>query len=182
MKIILSKLPCKYQKNSVRNNFILARPYAARKTIFSFSRRPEKMIFPKKSRWNLTFLLLRGNMTFFFPRKYDLSARRKMKDDLSQKNTRKYDIFFKCSQKMVFSKRTTPGHDLSCIVSKDSIFSPKACYFFLGQKIRDDLSQETHDGMIFSVYMDRCYGQGALTLCQKKSKTILSCKNTLKDG
>ena len=60
-------MPCKYQKNSGRNNFILARPYAARKTIFSFSRRPEKMIFPKKSRWNLTFLLLRGNMTFFSP-------------------------------------------------------------------------------------------------------------------
>ena len=92
MKIILSKLPCKYQKNSVRNNFILARPYAARKTIFSFSRRPEKMVFPKKSCWNLTFLLLWGNI-IFFSRKYDLSARRKMKDDLSQKNTRKYDIF-----------------------------------------------------------------------------------------
>ena len=149
--------------------------------LFFFSRRPVKMVIPKKSHWNMTFPVLSGKM-IFFPKKMILPPRRKMKDDLSQKNTRKYDIFFKCSQKMVFSKRTTPGHDLSCIVSKDSIFSPKACNFFLGQKIRDDLSQETHDGMIFSVYMDRCYGQGALTLCQKKSKTILSCKNTLKDG
>ena len=109
----------------------------------------------------------------FFSKNMILPPRRKMKDDLSQKNTRKYDIFFKCSQKMVFSKRTMPVHDLSCIVSKDSIFSPKAWYFFLGQKIRDDLSQEIHGGMIFSVYMHRCYGRGALTLCQKKIKDDL---------
>ena len=109
----------------------------------------------------------------FLPKNMILPPRRKMKDDLSQKNTRKYDIFFKCSQTMVFSKRTTPGHDLSCIVSKDSIFSPKAWYFFLGQKIRDGLSQEIHSGMIFSVYMHRCYGRGDLTLCQKKIKDDL---------
>ena len=146
--------------------------FTARKTIFSFFRRPVKMVIPKKSHWNMTFPVLSGKM-IFFPKKMILPPRRKMKDDLSQKNTRKYDIFFKCSQKMVFSKRTMPVHDLSCIVSKDSIFSPKAWYFFLGQKIRDDLSQEIHSGMIFSVYMHRCYGRGDLTLCQKKIKDDL---------
>ena len=35
-----------------------------RKTIFSFSRRPEKMVFPRKWRWNIIFLLLSGNMIF----------------------------------------------------------------------------------------------------------------------
>ena len=39
----------------------------ARKTIFSFSRRPEKMVFPKKSRWNMIFLVLLGKMIFLFP-------------------------------------------------------------------------------------------------------------------
>ena len=39
----------------------------ARKTIFSFSKRPEEMVFPKKSRWNLIFLVLSGNMIFLFP-------------------------------------------------------------------------------------------------------------------
>ena len=39
----------------------------ARKTIFSFSKRPEKMVFPKKSRCNLIFLVLLGNMIFLFP-------------------------------------------------------------------------------------------------------------------
>ena len=66
-----------------------------------------------------------------------------MKDDPSQKNTRKYDIFFKLSEKMVFSKRATLGHDLSCIIWKDGIFFPKT-YFFLGQEVRDELSQEIH--------------------------------------
>ena len=58
-------------------------------------------------------------------RKYDLNLRRKMKDDLFQKNTRKHDIFFRSSEKMVFSKRAAPGHDLSCIIWKDGIFSRK---------------------------------------------------------
>ena len=53
-----------------------------------------------------------------------LHLRRKMNDDLSQKNIRKYDIFFKPSEKMVFS-RGAPEHDLSCIIWKDGIFSRK---------------------------------------------------------
>ena len=65
-------------------------------------------------------------------RKYDLNLRRKMKDDLFQKNTRKYDIFFRSSEKKVFLKGAAPGHDLSCIIWKNGIFFPKTQYFFLG--------------------------------------------------
>ena len=72
-------------------------------------------------------------MIFLFPENIMLPLRRKMKDDLSQKNnnkktkkkTRKYDIFFKRSEKMVFSKRVAQGNDLSCITWKDGIFFPK---------------------------------------------------------
>ena len=39
----------------------------ARKTILSFSRRPEKTVFPKKLRWNLIFLVLLGKIIFLFP-------------------------------------------------------------------------------------------------------------------
>ena len=39
---------------------------AARKTIVSFSRRPEKMVFPKKMRWNMIFLVLLGKIMFLF--------------------------------------------------------------------------------------------------------------------
>ena len=103
----------------------------ARKTIFSFSRRPEKMVFPKKSRWNMIFLVLSGKIMFLFPENMILHLSRKMKDDLSQKNTRRYDIFFKLSEKMVFSKRVAPGHDLSCIIWKDGFFFPENIIFFL---------------------------------------------------
>ena len=45
----------------------------------------------------MVFLVLSGNMLSVFPANMILSLRRKMKDDLPQKNTFKYDIFFKCS-------------------------------------------------------------------------------------
>ena len=57
----------------------------ARKTIFSFSRRPEKMVFPKKSRRNMIFLVLSGKMIFLFLENMILHLKRKTKDDLSQK-------------------------------------------------------------------------------------------------
>ena len=55
----------------------------ARKTTFSFSRRPENMVFQKTLRWNMTFLVLSGKMIFLFPENMILRLRRKMKDDLS---------------------------------------------------------------------------------------------------
>ena len=90
-----------------------------------------------------------------------------MEDDLFQKNTRKYDIFFTSSEKKVFSKRAALGHDLSCIIWKDGIFFPKTWYFFLGQEASDDLSQEIHGNMIFSVYTCGCYKPGVTLPSQK---------------
>ena len=87
--------------------------------------------------------------------------------------------FFKRSEKMVFSKSAL-GHDLSCITWKDGIFFPKTWYFFLRRKVRDDLSQEIHGNMIFSVYTYGCYKRGATPLCQKISKMVLSRKRNLK--
>ena len=63
-----------------------------------------------------------------------LLPERKMKDDLSQKNTWKCDdIFFKCSEMMVFSKIALE-YDLSCIIWKDGIFSRKYDIFSLERK------------------------------------------------
>ena len=92
------------------------------------------MVFPKKSGWNMIFLVLSGKIMFLFPENMILHLRKKMKDDLSQKNTRKYDIFIKLSEKMVFSKSATLGHDLSCIIWKDGIFFQKRDIFSLGRK------------------------------------------------
>ena len=73
----------------------------------------------------MIFLVLSGKMIFLFPENMILYVRRKMTDDLSQKNTRKYSIFFKLSEKMVFSNRAAPAYDLSCIIWKDGIFFPR---------------------------------------------------------
>ena len=108
-------------------------PRTARKTTFYFSRRPKKMVTPKKLRWNMIFLVLSGKMIFLFPENMILPLRRKMKDDLSHKNTRKYDIFFKCSEKMAFLKSAALGHDL--ILPVKMVFFPrKHDIFSLGGK------------------------------------------------
>ena len=108
-------------------------------------------------------------------RKYDLNLRRKMKDDIFQKNTRKYDIFFRPSEKKVFSKGAVPGHDLYCIIWKDGIFFPKTRYFFLGKEASDDLSQEIHGNMICT--RAGVSKPGVTPPCQKKSRVALSRKN-----
>ena len=63
------------------------------------------MVFPKKSCWNMIFLVLSGKMIFLFPENIILFFRRKMKGDISQNNTWKCNIFFKCSEKIVFPKK-----------------------------------------------------------------------------
>ena len=73
-----------------------------------------------------------GKIKFRLPENMILHLRRKMKDDLSQKNTPKYDNFFKLSGRIVFSKRTAPEHDLSYIIWEDGTFSRKHDIFSLG--------------------------------------------------
>ena len=42
--------------------------------------------------------------------------------------------------------------------------------FFPWQEVREDLSEEIHGNMIFSVYTYGCYKRGVTPLCQKKIK------------
>ena len=127
--------------------------YTARKTIFSFSRRPEKMVFLKKSHWNFIFLVLSGKIIFLFPKNMILPPDGKWKMIfLKKKNTRKYDIYFKCSEKMVFSKRIAAGDDLSYTIWKSGLFPQKHGIFSLERKQeKGDLSQEILGNMIFSI-------------------------------
>ena len=110
-----------WRKNSNRICKCKPRVSTARETIFSFSKCSEKIIFPKKSHQNMIFLVSSGKMIFLFPKNMVLFFRRKMKDNLSQKNTWKYDAFFKCSEKMVFPKKIALGYYLSYIMRKDGI-------------------------------------------------------------
>ena len=127
----------------------------------------------------MILLVLLGKVMFLFPENMILHLRRKMKDDLSQKNTWKYDIFFKLSGKMVFSKRAGPGHDLSCIIWKDGIFSRKHDILSLGRKSEMTFLKNTWKYDIFCVQL-----LVLKTWCHaplpKKSKMVLSPKIHLK--
>ena len=100
-----------------------------------------------------------------------------MKDDLFQNSTRKYDIFFRSSEKKVFLEGAAPGHDISCIIWNDRIFFPKTRCIFLRQEASDDLSQEIHGNVIFSVWVLQIWCHALLP---KKSRMALSRKNTPK--
>ena len=82
-------LPQLYQLTSTDGQFLQydSRIGTARKAIFSFSKCSEKMVFPKKSHWNMSFLYYQERSSF-------------------SKNAWKYDVFFKCSEKMVFPKNS----------------------------------------------------------------------------
>ena len=126
----------------------LVSPNTARKTIFSFSRRPEKMVFPKKLRWNMIFLVLWGKMIFLFPENMILPPGRKWKM-----------IFLKkIHENMIFSsnvlkKSVALGHVLSCTTWGGGISSPKTRYFFPGWKMRErwPFSRHTRKHDIFNL-------------------------------
>ena len=150
------------------------------KPYFLFPDVLKRWSFQKNRAGTWSFLYYWEIWYFSFAKIWSYPLNEKWKMIFLTKNTRKY-IFFKRSEKMVFSKRAAQGHDLSCITWKDGIFYPKTWYFFLGQEVRDDISQEEHGNMMFSVYTYGCYERGATPPCQKKSKMVLSRKNTPKD-
>ena len=57
------------------------------------------------------------------------------------------------------------------VLSRKMIFvSSETRYFFFGKKMKDDLSQEIHGGIVFSVYTCRRYKRGVRFLRQKNQR------------
>ena len=140
--------------------FILCTP---QKTIFSFSKCFENMVFPKKSHWNIILLISSGKMIFLFPENMILFSRHKRKDDLSQKNTWKYDISFKCSEKMVFPKNSRLN-TISFVISGKIVFlfSRKYDIFSLGGKWNKMILIKKHVEIWCFLYI--CAGVTGVTL------------------
>ena len=122
-----------------------------------------------------------GKDDLCFSQKYDLTSWAENERRSFSKNYTEIWYFLQ-TLKDGLLKRAATGHDLSCIIwRKDGIFSPKTWYFFLGQEVRDDFSEEIHGNMIFSVYTYGCYKRSVTPHWQKISKIVLSRKNTPKD-
>ena len=133
----------------------------------------------QKNRAGIWSFLYYRERSCFFPRKYDLTP---YTEDERRSFSNKYTgicYFLQIFWKDGLFKKGRAG-TLSFLYYL-VFFFPKTWYFFFGQEVRGDLSQETHGNMIFSVYTYKCYKRGVTPLCQKKSKRVLSRKNTPKD-
>ena len=100
-----------------------------RKTIFSFSGRPEKMVFPTKLRWNMIFLVLLGKMIFSSPENMILHLRRNMKDDLSWKIHGNMIFSSDLLKRWSFQKGLC-RHMIFLVLSGKMVFVSQKPYFF----------------------------------------------------
>ena len=89
-----------------------------------------------------------GKDDISFSGKYDLTPYTENERWSFLKNTWRCDIFFRPSEKMVFPKRAASAHELPCIIWKDGICFSKTWPFFIGQKVKDDLSQEINGNIM----------------------------------
>ena len=152
-----------------------------RKTIFSFSKCFEKMVLPKKSHWNMIFLVLSGKIIFLFPENMILFFRHKRKYDLSQKNTWKYDIFFKCSEKMVFPRNLRRNMIFLVIFGKMVfLFSRKYNFFSLGVKWKKMIFIKKRVKIWY--FLDICVGVTSMTLPSWQKKQGWPCPEKIHLG
>ena len=117
-----------------------------------------------------SFLYYRKRLCFFFQKIWSDTLEGKWKMIFLKKKYTEIWHFLQTFLKDGLFRKGCAGHDLSCIISKDGIFFPKTWYFFLGQEVRDDLSQEIHRNMI-----SWCHAP-----LPEKSKMVLSRKNAPK--
>ena len=114
------------------------------KTIFSFSKCSEKMIFPRKLRWNMILLVSSGKMIFLFPQNMILFFRRKMKDDLSQKIHGNMIFSSNVLKRWSFQKKSHWNIVFLVSSGKMVFLSLKNMIFFLRQKMKDRLNLWIH--------------------------------------
>ena len=147
----------------------------ARKTIFSFSRRPEKIVFPKKMTQEYDLSCIIGKDDISFSRKCDFTP---------CTENEWWSFSKKIHENVAFSsdvlKRWSFRKD--CAGIRSFLYYLKKLYFFLrkrdifsfGRKMKDDFSQEIHGNMIFSVYTCRCYKRDITSICQKQKKSKIN--------
>ena len=127
------------------------------------------MVFPKKSRWNMIFLVLLGKTIFLFPENMILHLRRKMNANLSQKQYTEIWYFLQTFWKDGLLKQGQAGTWPFLYHLERWYFFYRKHFFFLEQEVRDNLSQEVHGNMIFSVYTT---GVTNVTPCPSIQKKI----------
>ena len=140
---------------------------------------PKTILFPDVlKRWSFqknragiwSFLYYRERSCFFFPKIWSYTLGGKWKMIFPKKIHG--NMIFSSSFLKRWSFQKEPHQEMTFLVLSGILvfFFPKTRYFFLGQEVRDDLSQERHENMIFSVYTYGCYKRSVTPLCQKKNQ------------
>ena len=137
------------------------------------------MVFPKNSRWNMIVLALLGKIMFLFLENMILTIGGKWKIIFFSKIQGNMIFYSGLPKRRSFQKGSRRGMIFLVLSGKKNFF-PGKTIFFLGQEASDDLSQEIHGNMMFSLYTCGCCKPGVTPPCQKKSRMALSRKNTPK--
>ena len=128
-------------------------------------------------KYDLSCIIGKNDISFF--QKYDLTLRRKMKDDLSQKKIHGNMIFSSnVLKRWSFQKRLLRWAMIFIVLSGKMVFFPENMIFLPWKESERQAFPRNTWNMKFSVYTYRCYKRGAMPLCQKKSNMILYRKNT----
>ena len=137
------------------------------------------MVFPKKSRWNMTFLYYRERW-FSFSRRYDLTPKSENERWSFSKKYMEIRYFLQTFWKDGLFKKGRAGTWSFCIIWKDGISFPKTWFFFdWAESERRSFSGKTWKYDIFCVHV-RVLQTWHHTPLSKNSKMVLSRKNTPK--
>ena len=139
------------------------------------------MIFQKKLRWNMIFLVLSGKTMFLFPENKIWHLRRTMKDDISQKKIHG-NMTFSSNFLKRRSLQKGPRRDMIFLVlSGKMVFFPENMIFFsLGRKWEMTVLKKYMEIWYFLCTRTGVTNVVSRPSAKKKSKTVLSRKNTPK--
>ena len=114
------------------------------KTIFSFSKCSEKMVFPKKLPWNMIFLVLSRKMIFLYYWKCDLILYTENEGWPFSKNYMEIWHFLQMFWKGGLSKKLHWNLIFLVLSGKMIFLFPENMILFFRRKMKDHLSQKKY--------------------------------------
>ena len=120
--------------------------YTARKTILSFSRRPEKMVFPKKLEYDYSCIIGKDDISFS-QKIWSYTLDGKWRMIFLKKHTEIW-CFLQTFWKDGLSKKSRAGTWSFLYYLERWYFFPKTWSFFPGQKVKHGLPQEIQGNMM----------------------------------
>ena len=150
------------------------------KPYFLFPDVLKRWSFQKNPAGTWSFLYYRERWYFFFLKIWPYTLGGKWKMFFLKKKYTEIWYFLQTFWKVGLFKKGRAGTWSFLYCLRRWYFSPQTRYFFLAQKVRDDLPQEIRGNMIFSVYTCGCYKHGTTPLCQKNQKRSYPAKIYLK--